>query len=126
MSSRDQLQWLSAQRLISEAMEHVAPERRAVLRMEDLIANPADELYKMCARLELADEEAAVAQMLHPENSPFASFGPVGANLGDDPAFLRDPTFPPKTILSPPALSPQSGNPMLTEVARFAARYGYE
>jgi len=125
-SSGDQLQWLSAQRLISEAMSHVAAERLAVLRMESLLANPRDELSKLCARLDLPNDEADVAEMLHPENSPFAGLGPVGANLGDDPAFLRDPTFPPKTILGGPVLSGQNGRQMLPEVAQVAARYGYD
>ena len=122
-SAGDQLRWLNGQRLISEAMNHVAPERLTVLKIESLLTNPRAELSDLCARLELQHDEAAIAEMLHPEHSPFASFGPVGANLGDDPAFLRDPTFPPKSEL---VASRQNGKQMLAEVAQFAARYGYE
>ena len=69
------------------------------MRIESLLDDPRGELSKLCAQLDLATDEAAVTEMLHPENSPFATLGPVGANLGDDPAFLRDPTFPPVPAL---------------------------
>jgi Sulfotransferase family len=126
ISPRDQLQWLNSQRLISESLNHVAPEKRVVVRMESLLADPGTELSDLCARLDLPNDEATVAEMLHPENSPFASLGPVGANLGDDPAFLRDPTFPPKIILEGSVRSRQNEKHMLPEVAEFAARYDYE
>jgi hypothetical protein len=45
--------------------------------------------------------------MLHPESSPFAGVGPVGANLGDDPRFLRAPRFdiPPVAAVDSPGLA---------------------
>jgi Sulfotransferase family len=126
ISPQDQMQWLSGQRLIAEAMNLVAPDRRAVLQMERLLADPRAELSGLCERLGLPNDEVAVTEMLHPENSSFASLGPVGANLGDDLAFLHDPTFPPKSILSGPPPARHNGNNLLLEVAQFAARYGYE
>jgi hypothetical protein len=126
ISPEDQLRWLNAQRLISEALKDVAPERRVFLRIESLLAVPHAELSDLCTRLDLPNDEATVAEMLHPEKSPFASLGPAGANLGDDPAFLRNPTFPPKSIFGPPVPSWQNGKHMLPAVAEFAARYGYE
>jgi hypothetical protein len=126
VSPRDQVRWLQAQRVISEAMNQVMPERLAVLRMDALLADPHSALSDLCARLHLANDETAMAAMLHPENSPFAGFGPVGANLGDDPTFLRDPTFPPKAISSPPIALPPNGEQMLPEVAEFVARHGYD
>jgi hypothetical protein len=116
-----QLQWLSAQSLISAATNRVPPERRTVLRMERLLVEPHAELSALCARLGLPNDEAAVAEMLHPENSPFARLGPVGANLGDDPEFLRDPTFPPKNLGAATVTSD-----LLPEVAQLATRFGYE
>jgi Sulfotransferase family len=124
ISKDDQVRWVSAQRQISEALKDVAPERLVVLHLERLLADPRAELSGLCARLDLPNDETALAEMLHPENSPFACLGPVGANLGDDPAFLRDPAFPPKGILGAPAA--QGSKAMLPEVAQFAAQYGYE
>ena len=106
-------------------MNDVAPERLVLLRMERLLADPQLEISDLCARLDLPIDEITVADMLHPENSPFAGVGPVGANLGDDPAFLRDPRFSPKSMLSLPALSPHRCKKMLPEVAQVAALYGY-
>jgi hypothetical protein len=125
ISPADQLRWLNAQFRISEALNPVTPDRRIFLRIEGLLADPRAELFDLCARLDLPNDELSVTEMLHPENSPFASCGPAGANLGDDPAFLRDPTFPSKSILLRAALSPESGG-MLPEVARFATQYGYD
>lgn len=125
-SPEEQVQWLNAQRLISAAMNHVTAERRTALRMENLLADPGAELSELCASLDLSNDEIAVAEMLHPEHSPFAGLGPAGANLGDDPAYLRDPTFPPKNISAAPVPTQETSERMLPEVAQFAARYGYE
>lgn len=126
ISSQEQMQWLGAQRLIAGAMHFVAPERCIVLQMERLLADPRAQLRDLCERLGLPNDEVAIAEMLHPENSPFADLGPVGANLGDDPAFLHDPTFPPKEVMAGSPDSRQAGNRLLGEVAQLAARYDYE
>lgn len=120
----DQLQWLNGQQLIAEAMKHVMPGKLTVLRMEDLLADPRTQLSDLCTRLDLPNDEAAVTAMLHPENSPFANFGPVGANVGDLPEFLRDPTFPPSTLFSD-SPQPRDCGELLPEVAQSAAQYGY-
>ena len=118
------MQWLSAHRMIAGAMHFVEAERYIHLQFEKLLANPRAELRDLCKRLALPSDDEALTEMLHPENLPFACLGPVGANLGDDPAFLQDPTFPPKTILS--GQTPSIGNRLAAEVAQFAAKYGYE
>jgi hypothetical protein len=120
----EQLKWFNAQSLIAGAINRVAPEKRAILRMDRLLADPSAELTALCQRLDLPHGEADVAAMLHPENSPFAGLGPVGANLGDDPDFLQNPTFPPNAV--PAGLPPQAEKQILPEVAQFAAQYGYE
>jgi Sulfotransferase family len=122
----DQLQWLDAQRLISDALKDVSPDRFAVLRMEYLLADPYAAMSELCARLDLPNDKITAAEMLHPENSPFAGLGPVGANLGDDPAFLRDPNFPPKGILGSAVLPRENKERILPEVAAMAAGYGYD
>ena len=123
-SQNSQMQWLNAQRLISEALKDVAPKRLIILCLEKLLADPRTELSDLCTRLDLPNDDDALAQMLHPENSPFACLGPVGANLGDDLVFLRDPTFPPKSVSGGPTA--EGSKTMLPDVAQFAAKYGYE
>lgn len=124
----DQLQWLRAQRRIGDLMRAAKPSRLAILRMESLLTEPKVEMTDLCNRLDLPNDQAIVADMLHPENSPFACLGPVGANLGDDPAFLHDPTFPPKSIAgNPPSTRQRKEQPqMLPEVADAAVEYGYD
>ncbi len=115
----DQLKWLESQRRIADAIEDVSAERRAVLRMEDLITVPRIALEELCNSLGLSGDFGAVRAMLRPQDLPFARLGPVGANLGDDLTFLRNPVFP--TRRRPVAKEIE----MLAEVAEFAAAYGY-
>ena len=124
-SSQTQTQWLEAQQRIAKIASAAAPEKLTVLRVESLLADPNSEISVVCKRLDLPHDEGAVAAMLHPENSPFAGPGPVGANLGDDPMFLHDPTFPPKSGLGGTELAQRDEVPMLPEVADVAAEYGY-
>lgn len=68
------------------------PEGRHVTLSVDEVQNsPALAMTELCRAIGLSDDEAAIEAMLHPERSPFAGFGPVGANLGNDPDFLRQP-----------------------------------
>jgi len=124
-ASQSQMQWLEAQRRISKIASAAAPKKLIVLRMESLLADPHGEISALCERLDLPHDEVAVAAMLHPENLPFAGPGPVGANLGDDPAFLHDPTFPPKSGLGGTDSAQREEVPMLPEVADVASEYGY-
>ena len=122
----NQLRWLHAQQLIADAAKDITPRRFAVVQMERLLADPRAEMSSLCAQLDLPNDDTALADILHPERSPFAGLGPVGANLGDDPTFLRDPIFPPKSLLNLAVLSQQTQENMLPEVARVAAQYGYD
>jgi hypothetical protein len=87
---------------IAAFLATVPAERQVELRVEELFARPEALLSELCAALALPAEEAAVAAMLHPESSPFACIGPVGANLGDNPHFLRAPHFPAPPPAEPP------------------------
>jgi len=115
----DQLRWLEGQQRIADAIADVPEERRAVARMEDLITIPKFALEQLCQHLGLRYDAEAINAMRQPEASPFAGVGPVGANLGDDLAFLRNPAFP--TGLREVAKRTE----MLSEVAEFAAGLGY-
>jgi hypothetical protein len=115
----EQMQWLEGQRRIADALADVPPQQRALLRMEDLIGIPRLALADLCNVIGLRADAAALAAMRRPQDSPFAGIGPVGANLGDDPAFLRRPAFPRRRR----AIAAQAR--MLDEVAAVAAEYGY-
>ncbi len=97
---------------IAEFLAKVPAERQVELPVEELFARPEARLAEFCAALALPADEAAVAAMLHPESSPFACIGPVGANLGDNPHFLRAPHFhtaaPAATAVRPAGSAPAS------------------
>jgi hypothetical protein len=99
---------------IAEFLATVPAERQVELPVEELFTRPEARLTELCAALALPADAAAVAAMLHPESSPFACIGPVGANLGDNPHFLRAPHFPaaaPAETAVQPAASPPDSTP---------------
>jgi hypothetical protein len=69
------------------------PEQVAALSVAELLLSPEATLSALCEKLGLASDAACLESMLHPERSPFAGFGPAGANLGNDQKFLENPHF---------------------------------
>jgi hypothetical protein len=51
--------------------------------------------------------------MKHPEESPFACFGPPNALFGNDPGFLKEPALRPYKVKPQELESPLSWNPEL-------------
>jgi Sulfotransferase family len=85
--------WYRRNRRISNFLETVPPPRRMLLRGEELLSKPDEVLYSLTTWLGLRNDAAAIAAMQHPECSPYASFGPVGARYGNDRFFLENPVF---------------------------------
>jgi hypothetical protein len=63
------------------------------IRGEDLLSDPDNYFRQICHWLGIRDDEAAMAAMKTPENSPFAKFGPESARFGNDPNYLTHPEF---------------------------------
>ncbi len=93
-----QLLWLGVERRIASFLEGIPARRQIRLRIEQLFEAPQARLTGLARALRLSTDQAAIDAMLHPERSPFAGLGPVGANLGDEPQFLRNPTFPVRVL----------------------------
>lgn len=73
-----------------ESFLAAAPERQVVkLDVAGLAEDPRATLRALCLGLGLPASPACLEAMLRPEDSPFAGFGPAGANLGNDPVFLE-------------------------------------
>ncbi|QIB35174.1 sulfotransferase [Ancylobacter pratisalsi] len=89
------------QAALSAFFETFPAEQVADLSVEAFELAPRMTLRKLCTALDLACDDAVLDAMMHPEHSPFSRLGPVGANLGNDPEFLGDPTFKPR--MAPPA-----------------------
>jgi hypothetical protein len=78
---------------IAAFLANVPADRQASLAMTALLAEPERELTRVCSALGLPSDKPAIDAMMHPELSPFATMGPAGANLGDEPNFLANARF---------------------------------
>jgi hypothetical protein len=125
---------LSAQRgwytLNSEArsfLQTVPAHQQRLVRGEDLLKQPRQTLRALAEWLQVDTGEEALAAMMHPEHSPYASFGPEGARNGGDPHFLEHPEFRPSAAGGERSASRIAVRTRLRpEVARLANELGYE
>jgi len=120
--------WLQPNLAIVEFLESVPPEQQMRLRGEDLLSDPRTYVRQIAEWLGVRTDDEAIEAMLHPENSPFASYGPANAKLGNDPNFLEKPALRPYTY-SPRPLTwePEPGRPVeVSEMVRvYAMQFGY-
>ena len=83
--------WCSVQQTIMTAAEVGPASRFLRVRGEDLLNNPAAELFGIAHWLGIRDDPAALEEMLHPERSPYARIGPWPSDGDQDPGFLSSP-----------------------------------
>jgi hypothetical protein len=125
-----QIAWHDVNLNIMQFLEEVAPEQQIRMRGEDIMGNPEHYLAEICRWAGLRDDADAVEQMMHPERSPFACFGPISAMFGNDPNFLSGPTFRPHKPKIPPMNKPvpwrEDGKGLYPEVIELAKEFGYE
>lgn len=125
-----QIAWHDVNLNILEFLEDVAPERQLRMRGEDIMGDPRRHLADIARWAGLRDDAEAVAEMMHPERSPFACFGPISAMFGNDPKFLAGPTFRPHKPKLPPMDKPvpwrHDGKGLYPEVIALAKEFGYE
>jgi hypothetical protein len=99
------------------------------MRGEDLLAEPEKHLTDIARWAGLRTDAAAIDEMMHPERSPFACFGPINALFGNDPNFLAGPEFRPHKPKVPPLDSPapwrDDGKGLYPEVIELAQWFGY-
>jgi hypothetical protein len=98
------------------------------LRGEDFLAELDVFLPQLCEWLGIRMDAEAIAAMKHPENSPYACIGPEGAELGNDPDFLKNPVFRPGRV-SEPSLEGElewaPGRHFSPETVKLAKEFGY-
>jgi hypothetical protein len=88
-----QIMWHSIQRNIYDFLDEIPQDRQMRLRGEMVLESPRRWLPKICEWCGLDSDATALEFMMHPEDSPFASIGPLGAHFGNDPNFLRSPHY---------------------------------
>lgn len=124
-----QIAWHDINMNILDFLDEVPPERQIRLRGEDVMAEPERYLGQIARWAGLRDDEEAVQAMMHPEQSPFARFGPINALFGNDPNFLAGPTFrrhtPKLPALDRPVPWRDDGRGLVPEVVALAREFGY-
>jgi hypothetical protein len=124
-----QFAWHDCNVNILNFLDTVPREQQLRIRGEDLMSDPPQYLGQVCRWLGLRDDRFAVDQMMHPERSPFACFGPLNALFGNDPNFLAGPTFRPHKVKVPPLNKPVPWRPdglgLKPEVVALAREFGY-
>jgi Sulfotransferase family len=110
-------------------LDSVPPGQQMRVRGEDMMSDPPTYLRQICRWLGLRDDVDAIDQMMHPERSPFACFGPLDALFGNDPNFLSGPTFRPHKVKMPALDKPvpwrEDGQGLKPAVVALARELGY-
>jgi len=124
-----QYQWHDLNINILNFLDTVPADRQLRLRGEDVMSDPPTQLARICRWLGIRDDAEAVDEMMHPERSPFACFGPLPALFGNDPNFLRGPTFHPHAVKVPRLDKPvpwrDDGKGLHPRVVALAQELGY-
>ena len=122
--------WYALNMNICQFLASVPEERKLLIRSEDLLAHPEATLRRIAGWLGLRTDAEAIDQMMHPERSVYAGYGPPRARLGNDHFFLKDPTFrpaaarPPQEMQEPLKWRPD-GQGFWPEVVDLAQQFGY-
>ena len=105
--------WFDPHLKILEFLETIPEEKQMRLRGENFLSEPDRYLREVATWLGVSTEDDAIEQMKHPEDSPFACFGPPNAWFGNDPSFLKEPALRPYTPKPQELDSPLSWDPEL-------------
>ena len=122
--------WYGIQSNILEFLKTVPADRQIRLRGEDVLNEPQLYFEKVCRWLNLAWDESVFQAMLRPQDSPYACLGPYRASLGNDPNFLKSPTYRYRSIAPStlegalPWRADRKG--FLSPVIQLARELGYE
>ena len=124
-----QIMWYEMQINILEFLKDIPEERKMMMRGEDFLNERELNLRNICSWLDIAYDEPALQAMLHPEDSPYASLGPLGAHLGNDLNFLESPKLRSARIESPVLTIPlpwrTDNKPLQDRVIKLARDFGY-
>lgn len=98
--------WHHLHHNILEFREQLSTGQSMFLQGEEFLSNPHLYLHQIAEWLDLRTDNMAIEAMMHPENSPYAFFGPADARFGNNAGFLENPTLrtgkPPKQNLEEP------------------------
>jgi len=122
--------WYALNKNICGFLASVPVDQQMRVRGEDLLADPEKNLHGIAAWMGMQTDAEAIAEMTHPERSPYAFLGPAGARYGNDAFFLADPALRPGRA-APQALEGplgwrNDGVGFCSEVKLLAQEFGYQ
>jgi len=124
-----QVAWHDLNVNILDFLQSVPASQQIRMRGEEIMAHPQRCLAELAEWAGLRTDAAAIDEMMHPERSPFACFGPVNALFGNDPNFLAGPAFRPHKPKVPSLTAPvpwrDDGKGLYPEVIEMARWFGY-
>ena len=88
-----QWEWYTLHNNILQFLETIPPERKLVMRGEDLLADPDPNLRTITKWLGFQFDDAAIEEMKHPERGPYSFIGPKNARFGTSRYFLEKPAL---------------------------------
>jgi hypothetical protein len=121
--------WYHGHTTILQFLLSVPKERQMLIRGEDLLNEPSSGLGAIANWLGLQTDAQAIAQMIHPERSPYACHGPSLAALGNDEFFLQSPALRGGRVKTASLEGPLSwrkdGRELFPTVKEVAHYFGY-
>lgn len=122
--------WYRMQTNILEFLNTIPPHQQMRMHGEDILNDPRMYFEKLCQWLNLDWNQTIFETLLSPQDSPYACVGPYGAFFGNDPNFLKSPTFRYKPIAPSQLDGPLPWRPdnkgFLLPVIKLAQQLGYE
>jgi hypothetical protein len=124
-----QILWHDYNLRILRFQQSVDPSRWLAIKGEDFLTAIDDQLKRLCIWLGVSDAPEAISAMKRPEESPFASFGPLNAVGGNDGKFLGDARLRPyvrrEESLNGPLPWRPDGAGFHPRVVEMARSFGY-
>ncbi len=87
----DEANWAQTHEYLLNLGYELPTSQYMLLNGEWFFEEPRLVLRQICQWLEISDDEDAITEMMHPENSPFAGPGPKSSPGGNNPGFLKNP-----------------------------------
>lgn len=89
------LMWYAIHKSILKFRSIIPPSNFLTVKGESILSEPHVVLPQICEWLGVSTDSNSIDEMLHPEKSPYAYFGPRMAPCGNDPKFITNPEFRP-------------------------------
>jgi len=98
------------------------------IKGEELLSYPEIYLPQIAEWLDIRTDDEAIEAMMHPEQSPYACFGPENAKYGNDPNFLENAVLRRGMVSEPTLIGGidwAGGRTFSAETQKLAREFGY-